>query len=235
MTPVGTRRILHDSPRDRDRVLRTVTGYLRAHPITDAIPDDVVAALATLRDRGKPPRGQRDVLDLHGVALPRADLTGFDLRNADLAGGELTGSVLRDADLRGARMNRTTVREADLSECDLSDARLDGAVLVNTALGGADLRTARGRTITGCAITSASVIRFRHEPPRIPSARRRNRRFRCHSPIPANRCVLRCGGNTVHHSPSPAIRRLLEITAWPTSSRSSRAQPAPRRTDTSSA
>ena len=97
--------------------------------------------LATLRDRGTPPRGQRDVLDLHGITLPRADFTGFDLRTADFTDGDLTGTVLHDADLEGADLT-----DADLSECDLSDARLDGAVLVNTTLDGADLRTARGLT-----------------------------------------------------------------------------------------
>ncbi|WP_410621801.1 pentapeptide repeat-containing protein [Amycolatopsis sp. cmx-8-4] len=132
-------RILHDSPRDRDRVLRTVTGYLRAHPVTDAIPDDVVAALATLRDRAKPPRGQRDVLDLRGITLPRADLTGFDLRDADLTGGDLTGTVLRDADLRGARMNRTTVREADLTGAKLAGVFAVKAVLAHSTIHEADL------------------------------------------------------------------------------------------------
>lgn len=143
-------RILHDSPRDRDRVLRTVTGYLRAHPVTaDTVPDDVAAALATLRARGNPPREQHDVLDLRGVALPHADLTGVDLRHADLTDGDLGGAILREADLRGARMDGITLRNADLSGAMLANARAVKAVLAEAVVRHADL--------SGCDLTDADL------------------------------------------------------------------------------
>lgn len=182
-------RILHDSPRDRDRVLRTVTGYLRTHPVSGDVPDDVVAALATLRGRDKP---HRDALDLRGVVLPNADLARLDLSAADLTGADLAGASLRQADLRGATLDRAVlrtadltganvsaahavravftravIRETDLSGCDLTDADLSESDLGGTLLGNAtlvntDLSGADLRTTSG--LTGDQLRRVRRSP-----------------------------------------------------------------------
>ena len=154
-------RILHDSPRDRDRVLRTVAGYLRAHPVTTAaVPDDVVAALTTLRDRGRPPRGQADHLDLRDAHLGRTDLTGIDLRDADLSGSDFTGAVLRNSDLRGARLGRATLREADLSGATLAGAHAVKAILAHAVACGTDL----GRCdLTDADLTESDLAEARFE------------------------------------------------------------------------
>jgi uncharacterized protein YjbI with pentapeptide repeats len=77
-------RIPHDSPTDRNRVLATLTGFLRQRT-ADGSDDDVTAALGALRNRGKPPRRLADQpLDLRGARLAGADLTGADLGGTDL-------------------------------------------------------------------------------------------------------------------------------------------------------
>ncbi|WP_410631503.1 pentapeptide repeat-containing protein [Amycolatopsis sp. cmx-4-83] len=139
-------RILHDSPRDRDRVLRTITGYLRTHPVGDAVPDDVVAALAALNSRGK---SRHDVLDLRGAVLPHTDLAGLDLGGADLTGADLSGACLRELDLRGARLDRAVLRDSDLTA-----ARLSGARAVRTVLAGSRIREA---DLNACDFTDASL------------------------------------------------------------------------------
>jgi hypothetical protein len=144
-------RILHDSPRDRDRVLRTVTGYLRAHPSTSApVPDDVLAALAVLRDRGKPPRGHREVLVLGGAVLAHADLSGFDLRAADLTGCDLRGARLVHADLREARLDRVNLAEADLTDATLAGAHATKAALARVV--------AHDTDFSGCNLTDAGLV-----------------------------------------------------------------------------
>jgi len=145
-------RILHDSARDRDRVLRTVTGYLRTHPVSqDKIPtpDDVAAALATIRDRGTPPRGRTDALDLRGIAIANADLSGFDLRDADLTGSDLTGADLRGAQLPGARLDKANLRDTNLTDAALSGAHAAGVILAGAVARGADL--------SGCDLTKADL------------------------------------------------------------------------------
>ncbi|WP_410595524.1 pentapeptide repeat-containing protein [Amycolatopsis sp. lyj-23] len=184
-------RILHDSPRDRDRVLRTVTGYLRAHA-DDGRTDDVVAALETLRDRGTPARDRHDVLVLRGARIPGAELSGFDLRDADLTDCDLTGANLRGAHLQGAQLDRanlrkadltgatlrgahavratvahavardTDLRDSDLTDADLSETDLAGSRFDGTILTNTGVAGADLRTATG--LTSAQLRRSRRDP-----------------------------------------------------------------------
>jgi uncharacterized protein YjbI with pentapeptide repeats len=145
-------RILHDSARDRDRVLRTVTGYLRTHPVSQdkaPVPDDIAAAIATIRDRGAAPRGRTEVLDLRGIAIANTDLSGLDLRHADLTGSDLTGADLSGTQLRGARLDKANLRDTNLTGASLSGAHAVGAVLAGAV--------ARGADFSGCDLTKADL------------------------------------------------------------------------------
>ncbi|MGW4528699.1 pentapeptide repeat-containing protein [Amycolatopsis sp. NPDC004378] len=156
-------RILQDSPRDRELVLRTVTGFLRKQAVRpEDDRDDILAALAVLRHRGKPARrADRDEIDLHGVCLAGQDLRGMPLADADLTEADFTGARLGGAildrvnaghttfigaDLTGSALTGADLREARLVRAVLGDARLDGADLTGANLSGADLQSARGLT-----------------------------------------------------------------------------------------
>jgi uncharacterized protein YjbI with pentapeptide repeats len=180
-------RILHDSAVDRQRVLRTVTGFLRKQPSHDRgnIPDDIAAALDVLRDRGAPSRRHGpDPLDLHGVRLAHTDLHGLRLAGADLAAADLVGADLRNsvleratageailvnadlrqavlagADLRKARLTQAVLADADLSEADLRGAELTGADFTGANLAGADLRATDLRGARD--LTTAQLARSR--------------------------------------------------------------------------
>jgi hypothetical protein len=123
-------RIMADSPRDHDRVLESLTGFLRNHAAAAEnalLADDVRAAITALRLR--PVRREREPLDLSGIQLPGADLRKAQLIGADLRGCHLTGANLAGADLTGA----------DLQRAHLSGAKLNGARFHDTELTAADL------------------------------------------------------------------------------------------------
>ncbi|CAM3731327.1 pentapeptide repeat-containing protein [Kibdelosporangium persicum] len=146
-------RILADSPRDHDRVLETVVGFLRhrtsASPDGSApprLPDDVSAAITTVRLR--PRRRERERLDLAGARLPGANLTGAalaggDLRDADLSKAQLTRTRLTGCDLTNARLTDTNLAQADLTGAALHGATLTGADLSGAKLVKANLRRAK--------------------------------------------------------------------------------------------
>lgn len=149
-------RILHDSPADRNRVLESITGFLRHRTAPGAAvnQDDVTAALAVLRNRGPvKKRGVADTpLDLRKLRAGEANLRGLVLSEADLSGAELAGAVLAGARLDGARLRQTTLIGTDLSNADLRGADLTGARLATADLTSADLR---GAIMTGAHLTGA--------------------------------------------------------------------------------
>ncbi|MBE8519242.1 pentapeptide repeat-containing protein [Amycolatopsis sp. H6(2020)] len=156
-------RILHDSPTDRNRVLESLTGFLRHRTTGSGQPghDDINAAIAALRNRGTPPRRTTEYpLDLRGVRLPEANLRGALLRRADLGDhAELTGATLAGADLREARLAQATLINANLTDvvlagADLRGARVVGADLSGAILTGADLTEA---TFTGAILIGADL------------------------------------------------------------------------------
>ncbi|WP_410655766.1 pentapeptide repeat-containing protein [Amycolatopsis sp. lyj-112] len=144
-------RILHDSPADRNRVLASLTGFLRHRTVAASSPDhdDISAALAALRNRGLPPKRQAgdNPLDLRGIRVAQTVLREMPLHRADLSSAELTGTVLADADLGETRLCQATLINADLSgavlaKADLTDTRLSRANLSSADLRGATLRGA---------------------------------------------------------------------------------------------
>ncbi|SEO64730.1 pentapeptide repeat-containing protein [Amycolatopsis saalfeldensis] len=161
-------RILHDSPGDRNRVLESLTGFLRHRtPGSGRSGDDVNAAVAALRGRGLPSkRTTENALDLRGVRLSEANLRGISLRQADFGQADLTGAVLAGADLRTARLHQTTLINADLSGADLTGADLRGARVVRADLTGAVLTGAdlaetdfSGANLTGADLRAADLTR----------------------------------------------------------------------------
>lgn len=178
-------RILHDSPTDRNRVVETLTEFIRRHSGEptgmEPIRTDVAAAVAALRARREPGRNVVEgPLDLHGVrlpaaslrgaALPGATLTAADLSDATLAEADLTGAGLRTArlagaDLTAARLDGADLTEADLRATTLTRTELGGAVLVNTDLRGTDLRETAG--LTTAQIKRARVDEHTRLPPTV--------------------------------------------------------------------
>ncbi|MFD8500666.1 pentapeptide repeat-containing protein [Amycolatopsis sp. NPDC059657] len=156
-------RILHDSPTDRNRVLESLTGFLRHHTVATGSPDhdDASAALAALRNRGFPPKRKTEdsPLDLRGVRVGGANLRDLRLRQADLSAAELTGAILTRAGLGQARLHQATLINADLSGADLRDADLTDARLSRTNLTSADLRgvATSGTDFTGATLKSTDL------------------------------------------------------------------------------
>jgi hypothetical protein len=86
-------------------------------------------------------------LDLRGVQLPFADLSGCYGREQDLRGANLASSLLVDSDFEGANFDGADLRGADLSRaelrrCSFRGANLRGADLEKADLSGADLEKA---------------------------------------------------------------------------------------------
>ncbi|MGW4826331.1 pentapeptide repeat-containing protein [Amycolatopsis japonica] len=156
-------RILRDSPSDRNRVLESITGFIRHRTLTagSAHQDDVAAALAVLRNRGPATKraGTESPLDLRKVRVGEANLRGAVLSDADLSSAELTRTVLSGARLDQARLCQASLIGSDLSNADLRDADLSDARLAGANLTSADLRgsIARGADFTGATLDGADV------------------------------------------------------------------------------
>ncbi|MFB8281211.1 pentapeptide repeat-containing protein [Nocardia colli] len=69
------------------------------------------------------------VAKLHGVDLAHANLTGAKLHGADLTGANLTGANLTDANLTGANFSGAHLAEAILTRTDLRAANLESMSL----------------------------------------------------------------------------------------------------------
>ena len=127
------------------------------HPVAGTLPGqpgmpapDVQAALTVLAHR--PPRPERQKinlagLDLAGVWLPGADLVNVWFMDADLAAAMLDHALLyhaclRDADLTRAHLDSADLTDAVLENADLSRADLKNANLTEAFFGNANLTRA---------------------------------------------------------------------------------------------
>ena len=98
-------------------------------------------------------------LDLRGVHLPYADLTGCICPNQDLGGANLAGSLCTDADFsrssfEGANLAGADFSRTELPACNFRSADLTGADFEDADLTGADLRGAKveGARFVGAAM-----------------------------------------------------------------------------------
>lgn len=103
-------------------------------------------------------------LDLRGLDLSGANLTGAYLRGADLTGAvlsraNLTGASLPDSKLYGADLSLANLTDTFLGRANLSDAHLTGALLSRSDLYGANLSNAdlRRAYLVGADLSSASL------------------------------------------------------------------------------
>jgi uncharacterized protein YjbI with pentapeptide repeats len=166
-------RILRDSDVDRNRVLDSITDFLRQRTqnTTQASPDrplptDIAAAIATLRHPRKPSTRAPEIpLDLHDVHIPAANLHRIDLSHARLRGADLTNADLSHATLTATTADHATLINADLTDSDLTratltHARLTGANLTSTRLDDADLTAAdlSGSTLTRATFTNTTLV-----------------------------------------------------------------------------
>jgi uncharacterized protein YjbI with pentapeptide repeats len=78
-------------------------------------------------------------IDLKGVDLRYANLSGTILSNTNLSGADLSGANLSNTNLSGTILSNTNLSGADLSGVNLSNTNLSGTILSNTNLSGADL------------------------------------------------------------------------------------------------
>lgn len=67
----------------------------------------------------------KDTIDLAGISLPNADLTGYDLCCADLTGADLSGSDLSNAVLAGADLSHTNLDSVKAAGADFFRARMN--------------------------------------------------------------------------------------------------------------
>ena len=100
-------------------------------------------------------------LDLKGVLLPFADLTGCVCLHQDLAGADLRSSLCIDADFTGssfanARLARTDFSRSEMAGCNFRGADLTNADFENANLTGADLR---GAKLASTRFTDAAMER----------------------------------------------------------------------------
>ncbi|MFD2465909.1 pentapeptide repeat-containing protein [Amycolatopsis silviterrae] len=165
-------RMYEDSPRDRSRIVETLTDFLRCHRgAADPLPLDVRVALRALRTHPPPPQARLDLIrvqlpgaelrlaDLRGASFATAKLTGADFADARLDGADFSGAILTSAQLAGASLSAATLdhancRRADLRGAVLTGASLRGTDLTEAVLAGADLSDA---DLTGATLNHADV------------------------------------------------------------------------------
>ena len=80
-----------------------------------------------------------DVIKLIAIATKPLDLTGVKLSNANLSGLNLKGVNLSNANLSGADLHRANLSYANLSNANLAGANLSNADLMLANLIGANL------------------------------------------------------------------------------------------------
>ncbi|MER5222904.1 pentapeptide repeat-containing protein [Streptomyces flaveus] len=158
------RRIMKDSPPDREVILEVLTAFIRTHAVKPKGPgrgsppkaaEDAKAAAKIVMERPLQLDVTQDEFfgpDLNGVYLVGMQLFGANLAYAHLDGADLRNTTLASAHLEHARLTKSKLngvyglqaqlREAELDKADASDAKLMGADMTSANLNGADLRRA---------------------------------------------------------------------------------------------
>ncbi len=120
--------------------------------------EQALQQLLKRRDDGEPLPAAGVPLDLRGMRLVDADLSGIDLTGADLSDGELLRCDLRGSRLIGAKLRNTLLHDADFTDAELLGADLSGADLTNATLDRAGFGqvTAVGTAFFGVTANSAT-------------------------------------------------------------------------------
>lgn len=146
-------RMARESAESHPQVMERLIGFLRrtcapsepghtSESKARTFSDDVrAAAVAIGRRDSAHDDGPLDLreLDLAGISLPGANLSGVELCGTDLSGANLASAHLAGADLSGAYLSGANLIRADLTSADLSGAILVAARLLDATLVGAEL------------------------------------------------------------------------------------------------
>ncbi|MET9562202.1 pentapeptide repeat-containing protein [Streptomyces tauricus] len=126
--------IVQDAPDQGDHAARVLNAFVR-----EQAPAAATTQLAAAQLAKKPDEQVQEALRALTAARPG--------RSDSRAPVDLAGLHLRKAQLTGAHLNGALLKGATLSEVDLRGARLKGADLTGADLTGADLSSALGLTV----------------------------------------------------------------------------------------
>ncbi len=96
--------------------------------------------------------------DLHGVAIPFSDLSGWDFSGQNLTGADLSYAALNNANLSGANLTNANLKSSNLTDSNLSGTNLAGADLNAASFTGAVVAGADfgGTQLTGDQLYSTA-------------------------------------------------------------------------------
>src|SRR5262249_44656262 len=127
-------RIARDSPRDHWPVMEILTAYVRenAHwnpdrPEVHPFPIDIQAVMRALGRRARHYETADQRLDLRGVDLRWADLTGMHLERADFGMARMENARLSEAYVDGASFSGACLKDASLLRASAENADFSGA------------------------------------------------------------------------------------------------------------
>ncbi|MFG2524581.1 pentapeptide repeat-containing protein [Streptomyces sp. NPDC048527] len=142
-------RIMRDSAKDHQTIIEGLAGFVRvearfiAEPETDAgerrRPGDVVQAAIHVLGR-RPDRPEAFRINLRGVDLRGAVLTGCRLDRVDFTGARFEGAELEGVSMKAAILEYSNFSGARLREVDFFDATLIYSNFTGAVTRGVDLR-----------------------------------------------------------------------------------------------
>jgi len=150
-------RIANDSVKDHWTIVEIITAFIRQNCPIKAKSDnteksnnteinnikiDIQAALTVIERRNRESEKERQILDLHGISVSYAKLSGADLSGADLSKANLSQANLHKANLSQANLYKANLSQADLLVANLTGANLSLADLSESILLVANLSVA---------------------------------------------------------------------------------------------
>jgi hypothetical protein len=171
-------RIMQDSARDQDTIVRILSAFVRVHaPLSASVSPlpaprpsmspsspalgpsaDIAAALDVLISR-RHDKIYKVRPDLNNTDLAHVNLFEMDLSGMILSGADFTGAQLFGADLQGANLGGTDFHGATLSQAHLFDVFAGRADFSATDVSGADFHTdwLPGAKFAGADLRRASL------------------------------------------------------------------------------
>jgi hypothetical protein len=181
----GLERVMADSLRDHETVVHVLAAFVGEHAPCprDEDPDTYVPTWEWLAppmpgsvsgtNHWRPAADIRAVLAVLGRRPPRAERNRVDLTNADLRGADLGGSSLQHVNLSNSDLREIHGTEADLQGAQLGLTDLRSSILVNSNLRGSWLEGAylRGALLFGAQLRDADLTSANLEGARLDGAR----------------------------------------------------------------